>query len=101
MEIIAAKKCSRKTCRRVGQVLPISDFSGKCDTRDGYRYECKECQRGYNTGYRREARKVTNRPVRELEPAGWPVAAEADLSVQLLHLHVRRAYGAVPVRASW
>lgn len=101
MEIIAAKKCSRKTCRRVGQVLPISEFNTKCDTRDGYRYECRECQRGYNTSYRKQARKITNKPMREPEPKGWPVPAQADLSAQLLHLHVRRAYGAVPMGRSW
>src|SRR5690606_29805471 len=32
----------------------------------------------------------------KVEPPGWPVPSEAELTTQLLHLHVKRAYGATP-----
>ena len=35
------------------------------------------------------------------EPEGWPVPSPADLSDQLLHLHHKRAYGAVPGQLTW
>lgn len=31
-----------------------------------------------------------------VEPPGWPVPAPADLTVQLLHLHMKRPCGALP-----
>lgn len=91
----AMKQCSRKTCRRVGEFLLLSEFSKKCDTRDGRRYECRECQRGYNTPYQAKKRKAANKPVREYEPKGWPVPSPPPLDEQILTYQLRKSWGGV------
>ncbi len=38
------KECSRKECKRRGQVLPFGDFNKNVSTPDGYEYHCRICK---------------------------------------------------------
>lgn len=82
-----------KECKCCRKWKPFSEFYVRADGADGYGRKCRGCTSSENTG-RYHASKGKPKP--EPEPTGWPLAAEAELTVQLLHLHMRRPYGAQP-----
>ena len=94
MEVITHKRCN--TCMTV---KPMEAFATRTESRDGRRHICKTCKGKQDT--RRAAprtRPVYHDPV---EPKGWPLPEPPPLTVQLLNLHTKRAYGAIPMCASW
>ena len=42
-----------KNCSQCGLMLPLERFGAKCDTRDGKRYHCRECERKRTLGRQR------------------------------------------------
>lgn len=48
-----------KVCTKCGRELPISEFQKSNNTKDGYRYECKDCRHEYMKQYneKRKAQK--------------------------------------------
>lgn len=93
MDAITHKRCAGE-CR---QLLPLEDFYVRLDNADGRRTQCKLCYQAAVVA-RQQERKLE---VVEPEPKGWPVPAPADPTVQLLNLHNKRAYGAVPMGRAW
>ena len=84
-----------KVCKCCRSWKPFSDYYVRADTADGYRVSCKECMSATHSAHHR-AKKGGEVEPRDPEPKGWPLSAEPDLTVQLLHLHMRRPYGATP-----
>jgi hypothetical protein len=94
---ITHQRCSRETCKHEGREQPLSCFSlslGK------HRKYCKTCQNEEGARYRRAKGLPTREEMAE-DQTDCPLPAPPDLTVQLLHLHTKRAYGAQPMRASW
>lgn len=87
---------NEKECKTCHLVKPLTDFSLRADNADGHHSMCRQCRAAQAAAY--SLAKKNGEPVRtmEREPTGWPVPAPADLSVQLLGLHAKRAYGAIP-----
>lgn len=56
-----------KVCNRCHRVLPITAFSRKSSTKDGYQFQCKECQQEMARQLY-EKRKAEQAKVRETEP---------------------------------
>jgi hypothetical protein len=84
------KEC--KTCRKW---KPYAEFYLRPDNADGRGRMCKACKSAANNAHY-HAKLTGEARLAEPEPQGWPVPAEADLTVQLLNLHNRRSYGAQP-----
>lgn len=89
MEVVTCK-----CCRVCGVVKPMAEFPRDSTHRDGRRNECSPCKGKKDT--RKRAPRSTPAYCIPVEPTGWPLSAEPDLTVQLLHLHMKRAYGATP-----
>ena len=51
-EVVATKKCPK-----CGRVLPSTDFYGNKRSKDGLQDKCKECQKEWNTEYKRRKLK--------------------------------------------
>ncbi|SDQ42852.1 hypothetical protein SAMN05216569_1088 [Pseudoxanthomonas sp. CF125] len=92
MDVITHKHCNRKSCTHGGMVQPISSFSMSCGAPRAY---CKTCQRQDNARMRK-AKGIPTRQEMQEDMTDCPLPAPPELSVQLLHLHTKRAYGAVP-----
>lgn len=60
-----------KVCNRCHRVLPITAFSRKSSTKDGYQFQCKECQQEMARQLY-EKRKAEQAKVRETEPETIP-----------------------------
>lgn len=43
-----------KKCKRCGVIKPLSDFNKSKDKKDGYRSECRDCNKAYQIVYRNE-----------------------------------------------
>lgn len=52
LQLFFGKQCSSPTCRRAGQILPLSDFNVRRASPDGLAYKCKECCNAINAEYR-------------------------------------------------
>ena len=54
-----------KRCTKCGAEKSLSEFSKSKTTKDGYRGECKECQKAYGKKYREANRERRNKQQRE------------------------------------
>lgn len=58
-EIVTIDGIQYKTCSMCGEVKPLSEFSKKTDSPDGYQYHCRKCNREYQKDlYQRKLEKT-------------------------------------------
>lgn len=60
-----------KVCNRCHRSLPITEFSRKSSTKDGYQFQCKECQQAMARDLY-EKRKAEQKKVQEEKPETIP-----------------------------
>lgn len=91
MEVVALRKCSH--CKAM---LPPLAFAANKSRKDGRQADCRKCRNGLQAKYR-HAKGIRSR--QELNAdlnRGWGLPSPPELTVQLLHLHMKRPYGATP-----
>ena len=81
-EIVTIDGIQYKTCTKCGEVKPLSEFSKKAGSPDGYQYHCRKCNREYQKDlYQRKlVEKVAEEGIKAaeafIEPEIIPVAEE-------------------------
>lgn len=91
MEAAEHKKCSH--CK---EMLPPIAFAANRSRVDGRQPECRKCRNSLQAKYR-QAKGIRSRQELNADMnRGWSLPSPPDLSVQLLHLHMKRPYGATP-----
>lgn len=54
-----------KVCSKCGRELPLSNFHRQSDSKDGYRYICKECMAAYYKRHNKEKLEKIKQTTRE------------------------------------